>query len=312
MSGSPELGILQVGTDAAGLGFDSSAAAYPTTILDNFERLDPRSLQHQGRNALRLPDTSVPCRWMGQIGSTALPSSPSTSCPGRHLLPFYVGSAAGRSGRIALGRCPGLRHLARTAEAKQLSPGLLALCRKPGGHSGGYGARLEGRCCSQPCLPSVDGRSYYGADWRLLFLTSLTVAFVAALYLLARRFIERLGTRRELRRGVSRPYNAAVLTSLLVPSFSYLFSWPALAGVLVLAFGVLIPVRAQDGWPRVAVLAIAAFVPVLFAPPIYILYAFLASPAAGPRPVWCRPWRWCSSLDINARRAAGAPALLPR
>ena len=50
---SPELGLLQVGTDAAGLGFGQFRGSYAYhTILDNPERLDPRSLQDQGRNAL--------------------------------------------------------------------------------------------------------------------------------------------------------------------------------------------------------------------------------------------------------------------
>jgi len=128
------------------------------------------------------------------------------------------------------------------------------------------------------------GRGYYGADWRLLFLALLTLAFVAALYLLAWRSIQATRDGEAVAAGALVVLVAlAVLTGLLVPSLSYIFAWPTLAGILVLGFGMLAPARAQDGWPRVAVLAITAFVPVLlFAPPIYLLYTFLSVPLTGP------------------------------
>jgi hypothetical protein len=128
------------------------------------------------------------------------------------------------------------------------------------------------------------GRGYYGADWRLFFLASLAVAFTAAIYLLARRFIQAARDDEGVAAGVLFVLAVlAVLTGLLGPSLSYLFAWPTLAGVLVLGFGVFVPARARDGWPRVAVLAITTFVPILlFVPPIYILYTFLATPSSGP------------------------------
>lgn len=75
------------------------------------------------------------------------------------------------------------------------------------------------------------GRWYYGADWHLLYLMALNLAFFSTLYLLARHFI------RAARNGDSVAAGAlvvlallAILTSLGMPSLSYLFAWTALAG----------------------------------------------------------------------------------
>jgi hypothetical protein len=127
------------------------------------------------------------------------------------------------------------------------------------------------------------GRGHYGADWRLLFLASLTVASVAALYLLARRYFRVARNEGSVAAGALVVLTVlAILTAVAVPSFSYLFTWPALAGVLVLASGVLVPVGARGSWLCVVVLAFTAFVPiVLFVPPIYLLYTFLDAPFAG-------------------------------
>jgi hypothetical protein len=283
---SPELGILQVGTDAAGLGFGQFRGSYAYhTILDNPERLDPRSLQHQGQNALSLTrhfgdlslDGANRQHRAPLVAFNVLPGQV-ISYPSTWALPLAVAVALLLVVVLVFGIWRGLLKLSSFLLGFSLF--VVSLVGTVAVTALGWkvGVALN------PAYQVWMARSYYGADWRLLFLASLTVAFVAALYLLVRRFIRAARDEEGVASGALVVLTMlAVLTSLLVPSFSYLFSWPALAGVLVLAFGVLIPARAQDGWPRVAVLAIAAFVPVLlFAPPIYILYAFLASPAAGP------------------------------
>ena len=283
---SPELGLVQVGTDAAGLGFGQFRGSYAYhTILDNPERLDPRSLQHQGQNALSLArhfgdlnlDEANRRQSAPLVAFNILPGQV-VSYPSTWALPLAVAIAL----LLAVVLVFGIRH-----GRPKLSSLLLGLFLFVVGLVGTVAVTAIGWKIGVALNPAYRvwmGRGFYGADWRLLFLASLTVAFVAALYLLARRFIRAARDEEGLAAGALVVLAVlAILTGLWVPSLSYLFAWPALAGVLVLGFGVVVPARARDGWARVAVLAISAFVPVLlFAPPIYILYTFLSVPLTGP------------------------------
>jgi hypothetical protein len=283
---SPELGLVQVGTGAAGLGFGQFRGSYAYhTILDNPERLDPRSLHHQGQNALSLTrhfgdlplDRAERQQSSPLVAFNILPGQV-VSYPSTWTLPLAMAIAFLLAVVLVFGIWRG--------RLKLLSL-LLGLFLFVVGLVGTVVVTTLGWKIGVALNPAYRvwmGRGFYGADWRLLFLASLTVAFVAALYLLARRFVRAAREESGLAAGALVVLAVlAVLTGLWVPSLSYLFAWPALAGVLVLGFGVFVPARAQDGWPRVAVLAISAFVPVLlFAPPIYILYTFLSVPLTGP------------------------------
>ena len=283
---SPELGLAQVSTGAAGLGFGQFRGSYAYhTILDNPERLDPRSLQHQGQNALSL------ARHFGDLpldGAKRQQSAPLVafnilpgqvvSYPSTWALPLAVAIALLLVVVLVFGIWRGRLRLRSFLLGFFLS--VVSLVGTVVVTALGWKIAVA----LNPAYRVWMGRGFYGADWRLLFLASLTVAFIAALYLLARRFMRAAREEEGLAAGALVVLAMlAVLTALWVPSLSYLFAWPAFAGALVLGFGVFVPAGARDGWPRVAALAITAFVPILlFAPPIYILYTFLSVPLTGP------------------------------
>jgi hypothetical protein len=126
-------------------------------------------------------------------------------------------------------------------------------------------------------------RGYYGMDWRLAALVALTVATAAAIYLGAARILPAPRQDRSIAAGaLIVPCLLAVAISLTFPTPSYLFLWPALAGVLLLGWSVLFPVQAVRPWPRAGALAVTALVPlVLFTPVLYALFPALAPLGAG-------------------------------
>ena len=283
---SPELGILQIGTDAAGLGFGQFRGSYAYhTLLDNPKRLDPRSLQHQGQNALLL------ARHFGDLPLNQASRQRSAPLVAFNILPGQVASYPSTwalplavSITLLLAVLLGAGLWRRRIKLGGLLLGVLLFVLSLIGAAVVTALGWKVGVAINPAYRVWMGRGFYGADWRLLFLAALTVAFVAALYLLARRLIRTTGDEEGVAAGALVFLTGlAILTAVAVPSFSYLFTWPALAGVIVLAFGVLIPARAECFWPRVVVLALTAFVPVvLLAPPIYLLYTVLAAPLAGP------------------------------
>jgi hypothetical protein len=282
---SPELANLILGTDGAGLGFGQfrGGDAYHT-VLDNPERLDPRSLQHQGDNALSLTRHfgNLPLDQAEQQAKPTLVAfnvfpGQVISYPSTWALPMAL------SVSILLAAILVLRLLRGRLKLGGLLLGVflfvLSLLGTVAVTTVGWklGAALN------PAYQVWMGRGYYGTNWRLLFLASLTIGFIAALYLLARRFVRTTQAGEGVAAGALVLLAVlSILTSMGVPSFSYLFIWPALAGLTVLGFGVLAPARARDLWPQATILAITAFVPVvLFVPPIYSLYTTLAVPFAG-------------------------------
>jgi hypothetical protein len=283
---SPELGLLQVGTDTAGLGFGQFRGSYVYhTILDNPQCLDPRSLQDQGQNALSL------VRHFGDLPLHQANRQQSAPLVAFNILPGRVVSYPS-TWALPLAVAIALLFIVvlvfgiwrRRLKLSGFLLGLLLFLVSLVGTGAVTALGWKLGVALNPAYRVWMGRGYYGADWRLLFLALLTLAFVAALYLLAWRSIQATRDGEAVAAGALVVLVAlAVLTGLLVPSLSYIFAWPTLAGILVLGFGMLAPARAQDGWPRVAVLAITAFVPVLlFAPPIYLLYTFLSVPLTGP------------------------------
>jgi hypothetical protein len=283
---SPELGLFQVGTDAAGLGFGQFRETYAYhTRLDNPVRLDPRSLQHQGSNALSL------ARHFGDVSLDQADQQQSSPLVAFNVLPGWVVSY------------PSTLTLPLAVAITLLFAALLVLGIRRGRLKIGglllgvvlFVLSLVGTVvvttlgwkigvALNPAYQIWMGRGYYGTGWRLLFLASLTVAFIAALYLLAQRYIRAARDEEGMAAGAFVVLAVlAILTAVAVPSFSYLFTWPTLAEVLVLAFGVFASARIRGVWPRVAILALTAFVPiVLFVPLIYFFYAFFSAPFAGP------------------------------
>lgn len=286
VAASPELGVFQVGTDAAGLGFGQFRGSYAYhTLLDNPERLDPRSLQHQGSYALSLTrhfgdlplDQANRQQSAPLVAFNILPGQV-VSYPSTWAMPLVVAITL----LLIVVFIVGIWRERLKVGGLLLGVLLFVLSLLGAVVVTALGWKLG--VALNPAYQVWMGRGYYGAEWRLLFLASLTLAFIAALYLLAQRFV------RAARHEASVVAGAlivlvvlAVLTGMGVPSVSYLFTWPTLAGVTVLGFNVLAPSSTQAAWPRVAVLALTSFVPiVLFVPLIYLFYSFFAAPLAGP------------------------------
>jgi hypothetical protein len=286
VAASPELGLFQVGTESAGMGFGQFRDGYAYhTLLDNPERLDLRSLQHQGENALALAGhfgdmpldearrqqsapvvafNVLPGQVVSYPSTLALPLAAAVALLLVALLVFGTWRGRLKVGGLLLGIVLFVLSLVGAVVATTLGWKV--------------GVALN------PVYQVWMARGYYGAEWRLLFLASLTVAFVTALYLLAWRFVRAARDEGSVAAGALTILAAlAVLTGMWIPSLSYLFTWPLLAGVLVLALAVLVPARARGPWPRVVVLALTSFVPiVLFVPLILFFYAFFAAAFVGP------------------------------
>ena len=188
---SPELATLLVGTDGAGLGFGQfrGSAAYHT-ILDNPERLDPRSLQHQGFNALSLTR---------HFGNLPLNEAEQQATPSLVAFNVWPGGVVAYPSTWALSLAVAIAVLF----AAFLGVGFLRGRLKVGALLLGIVLFVLGvigtvvvttlawkfGIAINPTYQVWMGRGYYGADWHLLYFTALTVAFFSALYLLARRFI---------------------------------------------------------------------------------------------------------------------------
>jgi hypothetical protein len=281
---SPDIMVAIWGTDAAGIGFAQfrGASAYHT-LLDTPQRIDVRTLQHHGENALtltrhygnlaldpasrpRLPNLIAfnlwPWRVVAYPQTWVLPLSIAVAA----LLLVVIGVGLGRR-RIGMGGL--LLGLALLVVSVILAVLVATLAWKAG-------------AAVNPAYRVWMGRGYYGAGWRLLWLAVLSLAVWSALFLAA-------GSRRDpSRRATSLaagalliPAALAVGAGLAVPSFNYLFVWPALAGTLLLSVDVLAPVVAQRTWLRLLLLAVVgsvAIVPLLI--PLFIVYTFTAAPWA--------------------------------
>lgn len=286
VAASPELGLFQVGTESAALGFGQFRDGYAYhTLLDNPELLDPRSLQHQGENALSLVrhfgdlplDEADRQQSAPLIAFNVLPGQV-VSYPSTLALPLAAAIVLLLVALLVFGTWRG------RLRAGGLLLGVVLFVLSLVGAVAVTTLGWKVGVALNPAYQIWMVRGYYGAEWRLLFLASLTMAFVAALYLLARRFVRAARDEGSVAAGALVVLAAlAVLTGMWVPSLSYLFTWSVLAGVFALALAVLTPARTRGLWGRVALLALTAFVPiVLFVPLILFFYAFFAAALAGP------------------------------
>jgi hypothetical protein len=133
-----------------------------------------------------------------------------------------------------------------------------------------------------PAYRAPMGRGYYGATWKLLFLTCLTLAVISGLHAVTRRFI------RPARHDISVATGALVvpvllagLTTVGLPAASYVFTWPSLAAVLVLGWRVLSPSSSEGAWARlVGGGAVTLVTAVVVTVPVYLVYSAFAAPAS--------------------------------
>jgi hypothetical protein len=243
------------------------------TILNSVERLDPRILQHHGSYALALtrhfgnlplagpgspdgPDlvffngapgrvVSYPAAWAGPLAALA------------GLLGVAVAALGLRRGRLTW------RGLVAGALAFPLAVvGVTALVSL---------AWLAIKTLNPNHRVLLIGVAY-NSEVYLIGLVALAVALTTGFYALLGRRCRALN----LAAGALVWLGAlAGLTSAVLPGFSYLFTWPLLAGLLVMGWLLLAPSAGDRPWPRAAVLALGS-VPavVLIAPIAYLFFSF--------------------------------------
>ena len=116
-------------------------------------------------------------------------------------------------------------------------------------------------------------RNPYGLGWRLVFLSALTLAVVAAVFLGADRLLKK--PQRVTAIGAGPLVVLATLTLLTAataPSLSYVFTWPTAAGTALLSWRVLKPEQAVRTWPLTgALVAVALVVALAMVPLVYLL-----------------------------------------
>jgi hypothetical protein len=131
-----------------------------------------------------------------------------------------------------------------------------------------------------PAYRAPMGRGYYGAAWTLLFLSFITLAVIAALYVLGRRLLRPARSDLSVAIGaLAVPLLLGLLTAMALPAFSYVFAWPTLAGIGLLGWTVLAPSAAARPWPRLMGLSVVALVVVAVSViPVYLIYSAFATP----------------------------------
>jgi hypothetical protein len=279
---SPELSIATKDAGAGGIGslLVGGGDAYHT-MRDNPANLDVASLQAYGDNTLAL------ARHFGNGTLDQQPTSPELVA---FTVPPNTVISYGRALALALAvvlvgmfvalMVLGLgRHVFR---GWGLVVGFgLALVSLPAALTADVLAWLA-VVAVNPAYRAPMGRGYYGAAWTLLFLTFVTLAVTAALYLLGRPLLRPARSNASVAAGaLAVPLLLSVLTALALPAFSYVFAWPALAGIGLLGWTVLGSSAAARTWPWLVGLSLAALVVVTVAVvPVYLIYSAFAAPGS--------------------------------
>jgi hypothetical protein len=132
-----------------------------------------------------------------------------------------------------------------------------------------------------PAYRAPMGRGYYGATWTLLFLTFVTLAVIATLYVLGRLLRPARSDASVAAGALGVPLLLGVFTAVALPAFSYVFAWPTLAGIGLLGWTVLRSSPAGRTWPRLVGLSVVALVVVAVAVvPVYLIYSAFAAPGS--------------------------------
>ncbi len=274
---------IMIDTDIAGVGFVQfgGGEAYHT-LLDNPDRIHPASIQQSGDYFLALarhfgdmrideqrtaPQLIAFSVWPGVV--VHYPATWAAPIAGLLVLLFGAVLAAGiRRRRLAAGgMLTGLGLFIASLIAVLLVTALAWVLAS----------------ALNPVYRVHMTRGYYGLDWRLASFVALTVATAATLYLGARRVIPAARHDQSVSGGaLILPVLLAAVSSLALPTPSYLLVWPAFAGVLLLGGNVIFPARAARPWMRAGTLTATALVPlVLFTPVLYALFPALAPLGAG-------------------------------
>jgi hypothetical protein len=249
-----------------------SAPAYHT-LADSIQNLDPRSLQHHGSYAVSLVRhfgnlrLDIPPRVVNAIYFPIFPGVV-VHYPGSWAQPlaflalclFAVVVVLGvRRRRLSIGGILAgvIAFLINLVAAVALVTLVWSLIRR---------ANMD--------LHGFSAGGWYGGVFYLLAFLALTLAAVAALYVLWRRWVGLDGL---LVGALAWWMLLALLTGLGLPGFSYLFTWPLLTALALLGWSYAQPEVTQRPWARVIILALPAVISlVLLSAVIELLFFFAA------------------------------------
>lgn len=270
--GSPDLIMSMWGTDLAGVSFSQigDSSGYHTR-LDRPASVSPASLQHSGDTALALtehfgnldfaeaPDTG------GLVAFTVAPGR-TVTYPAAAALPAALVVLAGLVAAVVIGK----RRSRVTLSGMLLGLALTLVALAVAG--------VTAALLTSLLAPDAHfARNPYGFGWRLLLLSAVALTVVAGLFLGATRLLKRDDRAAGLALGpVVLVSLLAVLTAVVTPAASYLFLWPAAAGVALAGWQLLRPARWSGPWADAGVLAAAgAVVAIVGVPFIYVLSSAL-------------------------------------
>jgi membrane protease YdiL (CAAX protease family) len=282
MGVSPDLGRAMMGADQVLGGVSFAQIGDPSgyhTDLDRPDRVSPSSLQHSGDNALALTrhfaafdfDTAVATS--GVVAFNVLPGVVVT-------YPFGVAVPLSLVAVIVLGTAVLVGKRRRELTVSGVVMGMVLTIVSV---AVAVGLALVSTRLLDPGVHFA--RIPYGPGWRMLLLAMLSLTSIAAVFLLAGRLLKRAARVAALAAGPLVVLTfLAVLTAVAVPSLSYVFLLPALAGAALLAWRVLRPRTADRPWRAVAGLVMVAATVALAAVPLVYMVAS-AAPIAMAAPI---------------------------
>jgi Peptidase family M28 len=273
LGASPDLGMSMWGTDVAGVSFSQvgDSSGYHT-MLDRPDRASLGSLQDSGNTAVALTRhfgaldlTDVPAT-NGVVAFTVAPRVtlhyPATAAVPLALLTL-VGlilavALAWRRRRLGLGSLVlGTLVTVLTVAAAAACAVLLTSILAPDAHF---------------------ARNPYGVGWRILIVVTATLTVVSGVFLGTVRLLKRDSRGAGLTAGpVVVTTLLAVLTAATAPALSYVFLWPAMAAVALLAWQQSRDRDADPPWATAAALALVGAVVVMVGVPVVYLLSSAAS-----------------------------------
>lgn len=265
---SPDLAVAMRGTDVAGISFGQigDSSGYHTD-LDNPDRVALSSLQDAGDSSLALvrhfagfdfadvePAASV-------VAFNGLPGR-IIAYPVSWALPLAVAAVALLAAVVVAGRRRRRLTLPSTAAG-----GVLVLVGVV--VSAVVAAVVTGALAREVHV----ARNPYGAGWWMLLLGALALASVAGVFLAAQRLLRTASRRTALAAGaLAAVAVVGVVVAAAVPSLSYVFLLPTLAGTALLGWSVLRADGPARPWAvTVGLAAVGAVVVFVTVPLVYVV-----------------------------------------
>jgi hypothetical protein len=268
------------GIPGLNFGYWAEGQAYHSR-LDTPQALDARSVQHHGSYALALVQhfgnqdlNAVPSSGGDAIYFTLFPGV-LVSYPAAWAMPL-----AGLAGLLLVGAAVvGIRSKQLTVRGtlKGLGAFLLSLLASSALATGIWmgATQLHGEYQAMLTFRGM----VYNAHFYLYAFVALAVAIAAALLVLFRRKTAVM----DLSFGALLfLWLVALVTSILLPGFSYLVTWPLLFSVLAMGWVLWRSARGGNASQQELVLTVGALPGViLFAPSIYVMFHFALAPMIG-------------------------------